>query len=120
MIQIPVSEITRDAGIVEPAWVDGDNSNGNYWTGNDGTIWLEIQSTSGSPQTVEIAANPALLTDGLPVLPLVINVPANTTVRHGCFRTNTFNQNVDGDVYVMPSVSTTLKFRAFKADLARG
>jgi hypothetical protein len=76
---------------------------------------LEIVSTDAGSQTVDIEPNPDFATrDGLTVSNLVIAVAAGATVYAGPFRTSTFKQDTDNTLYVDPSISTTLKFRAYR------
>ena len=110
---IPITEIDRD-GVAQPSQVTADATNDHYFTGNDGKVLLEIVSTDGSPQTVEIVAGPSFTADGLTVNNLSIAVAAGATIYAGPFRVTTFRQNAANDVYVNPSVSTTLKFRAYR------
>lgn len=97
-----------------PTQTDGDATNDHYFTSNDGLVFLEVVSSDGGPQTVEIeyAPNYASLVD---IAPTSESVPAGGTRLLGPFSPTAFNQNSDGDVYFAPSVSTTLKFRAYKA-----
>jgi hypothetical protein len=111
--QIAVTEIDR-VGVAAGAQTTADSANDHYFTGNDGRVLLEIVSTDAGAQTVEIEPNPALTVDGLTITNLSIAVPAGATRYVGPFRGNTFNQNSSGDVYVNPSVSTTLKFRCYQ------
>jgi hypothetical protein len=44
-------------------------------------------------------------------------VPAGSTTLHGPFSPNTFNQDtVDNEVWLDPSVSATISFRAYRLD----
>lgn len=112
-VVIPVTDIDRD-GVAAPSQVTADATNDHYFTGDDGKVFLEIVSTDGGPQTVEVVANPSFFADGLTVANLSIAVAAGATILAGPFRVTTFKQNATNDVYVNPSVSTTLKFRAYR------
>src|SRR6188472_1831142 len=116
-VQIAVTEIARD-GSTQPAVTNGDSTNDHYVTGGaDGLTVLEIVSSDGGAQTVEIPPNPALTLDGLTVDNLSIAVAAGATVLAGPFRTNTFKQDTDNTLWVNPSVSNTLDFRAYRITL---
>jgi hypothetical protein len=113
-VEIPVTVIARD-GVTQVAVTNGDATNDHYVTGGaDGLTFLEIVSSDGGAQTVEVVPNPALTADGLTVDNLSIAVAAGATVVAGPFRTNTFKQNTTNDIYVNPSVSNTLDFRAYR------
>ena len=112
-VSIPVTDIDRD-GVVAPSQVTADATNDHFFTLNDGKVFLEIVSTDGSPQTVEVVTSPTFFSDGLTLTNLSIAVAAGGTVYAGPFRVTTFKQNATNDVYVNPSVSTTLKFRAYR------
>lgn len=110
---IPVTEIDRD-GVVRPSLTNGDSSNDHYVTGGaDGRTMLEIVSTDAGSQTVEIVPSSTAY-DGLTISNLVIAVGAGETVFAGPFRTSTFKQDSDNTLYVNPSVSNTIDFRAWR------
>lgn len=116
-VQIPVTDIERD-GSTQPAVTNGDATNDHYVTGGaDGLTILEIVSSDAGAQTVEIEPNPNLTVDGLTVDNLSVAVAAGATVLAGPFRTNTFKQDTDNTLYVNPSVSNTLDFRAYRITL---
>lgn len=116
-VQIAVTEIDRD-GVAQPAVTNGDATNDHYITGGaDGLTVVEIVSSDGGAQTVEVVPNPAVTADGLTVNNLSIAVAAGATVFAGPFRTNTFKQNTTNDLYLNPSVSNTLDFRAYRITL---
>ncbi len=111
---IPVTEVARD-GAAQPSQTTADAANDHSVAGGaDGRTMLEIESTDGSPQTVEVEPNPSFTVDGLTVDNLSIAVPAGDVVVAGPFRTSTFKQDADNTLFVNPSVSTTLKFRAYR------
>jgi len=112
-VQIPVTDFVR-AGVSPPAQTDGDAVNKHYIAGNDGQIVIEVASSDAGAQTVTVKANPDLDTDGLIVSDLVLSVPAGQTKWFGPFKVQTFKQNTNKDMYLDPSVSTTLKFRAYR------
>lgn len=111
-VEIPVTEITRD-GVAQPAQTTADATNDHYIAVNDGRVLVEIISTDAGAQTVEVVPNPSLTADGLTVSNLSIAVGAGATVYAGPFRFTTFKQDSSGMMYLNPSVSTTLKFRAY-------
>jgi hypothetical protein len=115
-VVVPITDIVR-SGATPPAQVDADATNKHYFTGNDGRVYLEIVSSDGAQQTVTVKAAPTFTADGLTVGDLVITIPAGATRRAGPFRVSTFKQNASADVYFDPSVSTTLKFRAWRLPL---
>ena len=96
-----------------PSQVDGDATNGHYFTGNDGQIELEVVSSDGSSRTVSVDYSP----HAVPVTDVaaeVVTIPAGATRKLGPFSVGAFDQNAAGEVYFTPSVATTLKFRAYK------
>lgn len=113
-VEIPVTSTVR-AGVAQPALTNGDDTNDHYVTGGaDGLTLVEIVSTDAGEQTVEVVPNPSLTADGLTVQNEEIVVPAGGTVLAGPWRTTTFKQNVTNDLYLNPSVSGTLDFRAYR------
>lgn len=100
-----------------PSQVNGDATNDHYFTGNDGLVFLEVVSSDAGAQTVSIDYAPTYA----PIVDIpaqVESIPAGATRLLGPFAPTAFDQNPDGDVYFDPSVSTTLKFRAYKTVLA--
>jgi hypothetical protein len=119
-VEIPVTEIVR-AGVAPPAQVNGDATNDHFIDDNDGTLFIEVVSSDGSPQTVSVQPNPGYNADGLTVSALSLSVPAGATRLFGPFKPNTFNQDtVNKRLHVDPSVSTNLKFRCYRFSAARG
>jgi hypothetical protein len=106
--QITVTNISR-SGVAPIAQTTADATNKHYLINSDALVFLEIVSTDGSPQTVGIAASPTFTADGL---------TAGGTVLAGPFKVSTFKQNSSYHLYVNPSVSTTLKFRAWRLPAA--
>lgn len=96
-----------------PAQVNGDSVNGHYFTGNDGLVELEVVSSDAGTQTVSVDYSPqyAPITD---IAAEVVSIPAGATRILGPFAPGAFNQNSNKDVYWTASVSTNLKFRAYK------
>lgn len=116
-VVIPVTAVDRD-GATQPALTNGDATNDHYITGGaDGLTVVEVVSTDAGAQTVEVVANPSFVADGLTVVNLSIAVAAGATVVAGPFRTNTFKQNSTNDLYLNPSVSNTIDFRAYRITL---
>lgn len=115
--EITVTEIDRD-GVTQPAVTNGNATDDHFITGGaDGLTIIEIVSSDAGAQTVEIVPAPSLTADGLTVNNLSIAVAAGATVLAGPFRTNTFKQDSDNTLYVNPSVSDTLDFRAYRITL---
>ena len=113
-VQIPVTSTVR-AGVAQPALTNGDATNDHYITGGaDGLTIVEIVSSDGSSQTVEVVPNPAMTADGLTVSNEIITVAAGATRMAGPWRTNTFKQDTSNTLYLNPSVSNTLDFRAYR------
>ncbi len=96
-----------------PTQVDGDTTNGHYFRDNDGSVILEVVSSDASSRNVTIEFNP-LYAPIVDVPGQVEAIPAGVTRILGPFANGAFDQNVNRDVYFTPSVSTTLKFRAYK------
>lgn len=96
-----------------PAFTNGDATNDMYFTGNDGRVILQVVSTDAGSQTVTIKRAP-LFRGGMPPSDEVVTVPAGATMELGPFPNSEFKQNSANDVYFDPSVSTTLKFRAYR------
>jgi len=112
-VQIPVSQIVRGAGLAQPAQTNGDHTNNHYFA-NDGRTFLEVVSSDAGSQTVAFEIpTPSSGTDGQSVTSLSVTVAAGATRYVGPFPTAIYNQT-DQTVFVDPSVSTTLKFRAYK------
>lgn len=111
--EIPVTEVVR-AGIQKPATTNSDMTNGMFFTGNDGTIWLEVENTDSVDHNFDVVASPTYTADGLVVSNLTETVPAGEIWEFGPFKTATFRQNIDGDVFIDPDVNTMLKFIATK------
>jgi hypothetical protein len=112
-VSIPVTALSR-AGVAPPAQTDADATNKNQLDSNDGLTWVEIVSTDAGSQTVgfEIPAT----VDGQSVIAKTVTVPAGATRNAGPWPVATYNQS-GGPVFIDPSVSTTLKFRAYRLPL---
>lgn len=110
---ITVTDIAR-SGTAPISQTDADATNKHYFINSDGKVYLEIVSSDAGSQTVLVQPNPDLTADGLSVSALTITIPAGATRLAGPFRVNTFKQNASYHVYIDPSVSTTLKFRAWR------
>jgi hypothetical protein len=115
--QIVVTDIVR-SGTAPIAQTTADATNKHYFVNSDALVFLEIVSSDGSSQTVTVEASPTFTADGLTVSGLVITVGAGATVLAGPFKVSTFKQDSSYHVYVDPSVSTTLKFRAWRLPTA--
>lgn len=114
-VDIPVTDITT-AGVAAPSLTNGDATNDHSVTGGaDGRTYIEVVSSDAGSQTVEIVPNPNLFVpDGLTLSNLVVTVPAGATRFFGPFRTSTFKQDADNTLYLNPSVSNNLDFRAWR------
>lgn len=112
-VEIPVTDISR-SGVAPPALTNGDATNDHFFVNADGKVFLEIVSSDAGAQTVEIVASPDFTADGLTVGNLSIAVPAGATRFAGPFRVSTFKQNSTYHVFVNPSVSNTIDFRAWR------
>lgn len=113
-VEIPVTSSVR-SGVAQPSLTNGDATNDHYITGGaDGLTLVEIVSSDAGSQTVEVVPNPSLTADGLTVQNEVITVGAGATVVAGPWRTNTFKQDASNTLYLNPSVSNTLDFRAYR------
>lgn len=115
-VDIPVTEVDI-SGVAQPSQTTADATNDHSITGGaDGRTIIEIVSSDAGSQTVEIVPNPSLfVADGLTINNLSITVAAGATSYAGPFRTSTYKQDTDNTLYLNPSVSTTLKFRAYRA-----
>lgn len=111
-VLIPTNTIKRGTGLAQPAQTNADATNKNYLV-NDAKTFLEIVSSDAGSQTVTFEIpTPTSGTDGQAVSSLVITVAAGATVYVGPFPAIPYTQT-DGNLYIDPSVSTTLKFRAY-------
>lgn len=109
-VNVPVTVISR-SGVAPPAQTNADSANGHYISLNDGTVWIEIVSSDAGAQTVAFKL-PGLV-DGQALADKVVSVAAGATAIAGPFPISSYNQS-DGSLWFNPSVSTTLKFRAYK------
>jgi hypothetical protein len=109
-VSIPVTTIDR-TGEAPPAQVNADSVNKNQLDANDGRTIIEIVSSDAGAQTVAFEI-PGSLVDGQAVTPKAITVPAGATRYIGPFPKAIYNQT-GGELFLDPSVSTTLKFRAY-------
>ncbi len=108
-VDVPVTTTNRD-GVAPPAQTDADAANMHSLV-NDGRTTIEIVSSDAADQTVDFEI-PSGAVDGQPVTPKTVNVPAGETRIAGPFPRGVYNQ-VGGELWFNPSVSTTLKFRAY-------
>lgn len=99
--------------VTPPTQTDGDATNGHYLRGSDGLVELEATETGGAAQTVTIEFSP-VYASLVKVTSEVVTIPASST-RYIPLSVAAFNQNALGDVYFVPSVATTVKFRAYRA-----
>jgi len=118
-VDIPVNEIIR-AGLAQPAQVTANSSLKHVISGNDGQVFVEVISTDAGGQTITVQPSPSASADGLTITPLVLTIAAGATKLFGPFRPSTFNQDATSkELWLDPSVSTTLKFRAYRIIPAR-
>jgi len=117
-VEIPVNEIIESGLNPLVIQISSDAINNHYFINIDKT-YLEIVSTDSGSQSITVVSSATV--DELAVADLTITIPAGATRLAGPFNTYTFNQFAAGDSYgafkavlVNPSVSGTLKFRAFR------
>lgn len=96
-----------------PTQTNGDSANNHYFTGNDGSVMIEVVSSDGGAQTVTILYGP-LYAPIATVAGQAESIGAGLTRLLGPFSTGAFDQNGTHDVYFNTSVSTNLKFRAYQ------
>lgn len=111
-VQIPVTTIAR-SGVSQALQITASTLN-HYFT-NDGTIFLEIESTDAGTQTVTFPV-PKLIDGDLTIADLIVSIPASGKKLAGPFKVGLFNQTnaTEADpVFVNPSIHSTLKFRAY-------
>jgi hypothetical protein len=101
-------------GVSQPAQVNADAANKHYLTGNDGQVVLEVVSTDAASQTVTVQLAPGAAGGVAAVPGQAETIPAGATRILGPFAKARFDQSSAGDVHFDPSVSTTLKFRAYR------
>lgn len=107
---IPVTALDR-TGVAPPSQTNADATNKHTLANPNGRTLLEIVSSDAGAQTVTFDIVTAAV-DGVAVPAKSVAVPAGATRMVGPFPKNFYNQT--GDVVnVNPSVSTTLKFRAY-------
>lgn len=109
-VNVPVTTISR-SGVAPPAQTNADSVNGHFISQNDGTIWIEIVSSDAGSQTVAFKLPGTI--DGQAIADKVVTVAAGATAIVGPFPVSSYNQS-DASLWFNPSVSTTLKFRAYK------
>lgn len=107
---IPVTTITR-AGVAPPSQTTANATDKHKIAANDGRTIIEIVSSDAGSQTVAFEI-PTSLVDGQAVSPKTVTIPAGETRWAGPFPKAIYNQS-GGELFVNPSVSTTLKFRAY-------
>ena len=117
-VVIPVTDFVR-AGVAPPSQTNADSVNNHYIATNAGNVVIEVVSSDAGPQTVTIVSNPALSVDGLTLGNLTVNVSAGATVWCGPFNPRSYKQPSDSNrLYINASVSTNLKFRAYRMNAA--
>lgn len=92
-IDIPVTALDRD-GVTPPAQVDSDATNNHSFANPASRTWLEIISTDGSDQTIDLELHPVGATDvdGATVNPRTVTIPAGATILLGPFPKSYYNQ----------------------------
>lgn len=112
-VQIPVVALVRGGALRGPQ-TDADTDAGNYIAPIVPGLFIEIESSDGSDQTVTVRPSPRFSEqDGLNVQGLVISVPAGEKVWCAPYKISTFRQSTDlKEMFLDSSVSGTLKFRA--------
>lgn len=116
-VAIPITTTSRDGiRIDNVTQTVADATNDMYIETNDGLVAIEIENENAGSQTVEVVPNPSpgATYDGLPIGNLVLTIPAGQTMLFSGFKVQTFKQDSSGLLYLNPSVSTDLKFRAFQ------
>lgn len=103
-------------GVAQPSQTNSDATNDMYLTSNDGLVLLEVYNANASSQTVQFELAPGVAR-GLSLTSAyqTETITASATRVLGPFAPAMFNQNANGDVFFNPSVTTDLKFRAYKA-----
>jgi hypothetical protein len=108
---IVVTPITR-VGVAPGAQTVADSVNKHYFVNAD-RVYLEVISTDVGAQTVGIEFAPSATVDGVTPPAKSIAVPAGVTRLVGPFPAVYYNQPAS-QVFIDPSVSTTLQFRAYQ------
>ncbi len=98
---------------LQPTLTNGDATNGHYITANDGLTIIEVVSSDASARTVSVSYSP-YYTPLAAIAAEVVSVAIGATRIIGPFTNGAFDQNASRDVYFTPSISTTLKFRAYR------
>lgn len=113
---VDVDRTTSD----QPVQVSSDASDDMVVLGGaDGLTIIEVENTDSVDRTITVLANPALdAPDDLSFgAGLDIVVPDGETVVRGVFRTSSYRQNTDNDLYIDVTHDTVLKFRAYRVEL---
>jgi hypothetical protein len=116
-VEIPVTDLARSGVRVDNVTQTvADATNDMYIESNDGRVFIEIENENAGSQTVEVEPNPVPggQFDGLSIENLVLTIPASQTLMFGPFREYTFAQDSAGMMHLNPSISTDIKFRAFR------
>lgn len=120
---IPTAEITR-AGVTcgaaaSGSEVAGDPTNGMYFAGNDGLLFLDVRNTSGTT-AYSVSFVVAATVDGLTVPVVTVSLAANARRLFGPFPPSLYNQS-DGTVSVnIQAAGSPLKLRAYRMNVALG
>ena len=108
---IAVTPITR-AGVAPGAQTIADATNKHYFVNAD-RVYLEVISTDAGAQSVGIVFAPSSTVDGVSLSNKSVAVPAGATRLIGPFPAVYYNQAAS-QVFIDPSISTTLQFRAYQ------
>lgn len=111
--QIAVTVVDRDGEVAGTPTIS-DSVNGHYFE-NNGRTWLEVTSTDVADQTMGfvLLAGLSANVDGVSLPDKEIVVPAGSVTLMGPFPNTYYNQPGGTQVYVNPSISTTLSIVAF-------
>lgn len=112
--QIAVTQVDRTGEAPGTATVS-DSVNGHYFDNPNGKVWLEVVSTDAGSQTLgfPLVAALAANVDGVTLGDKLITIPAGATRVMGPFPPTYYNQPGGDQVFVNPSVSTTLSIKAY-------
>lgn len=111
-IRIPINDITL-SGVGPLTQVNSDALYRHYIYLNDGRVYLEVFNNNIGIQSVTIESG--ALVDDLAVEDITVSIPAGATRLIGPFNVYTFNNlYTDNKVYINPSISVDLKFRAYR------
>ena len=111
-VPIPVTELSP-SGVPQGTQIFSDSVSKHTLENVQEDVVLEVVSIDASPQTVTIETSYAQ--DGAALDDRIVTIPAGATRYIGKFPRYIYNQEDLVTMYINPSVSGTLKFRAYKA-----